>query len=364
MKYTVAFVSGTAFDFNSFVHELDVSLELLHSDEHEQSSSYYFFRPGISVTCFELLADSEGQFQLSVDGLASYDDYRFFPYLADSLHVYLTGERLYVEMGRAVYEQYNEDWIENSIGNEIALVKTVLSVAPRYYPVLPITSCCITLAQLEQYAVNLQSSTSRIYGYLQYLMHHGRLQEASWEQMLEDSRNFGDEMEADVPQHESIGRVKSWQTDGSETWESFSRKDVEQLLALGRLYTDVDDTLVDAVVLNDLGTVYMEGIGVEKDGRMAAYWFREAIRKGDYVFAAANLGDLYRKGSDNLPASLSKAFEAYLWGTEPYTHYRLGQAYEEGWIGEPDMERAMKWYHQAAGEGHHLAIKRLSDNQI
>ena len=46
------------------------------------------------------------------------------------------------------------------------------------------------------------------------------------------------DVEIDVPQHVSIGRVKSWQTDGTETWESFSREDVDMLLELGKEYRE------------------------------------------------------------------------------------------------------------------------------
>ena len=56
---------------------------------------------------------------------------------------------------------------------------------------------------------------------------------------------------------------------------------------------------------------------------------------------------------------MKKAFEAYQLSVDPYAHYRLGQAYEEGWTGEVDTNKAMKWYKQAAEEGHHLAIKRM-----
>ena len=56
------------------------------------------------------------------------------------------------------------------------------------------------------------------------------------------------------------------------------------------------------------------------------------------------------------------AFKAYSQSIDPYAHYRIGQAYEEGWIGEPQAALAMQWYRKAAEEGHHLAIKRLQVN--
>ena len=57
---------------------------------------------------------------------------------------------------------------------------------------------------------------------------------------------------------------------------------------------------------------------------------------------------------------MEKAFEAYQLSIDPYAHYRIGQAYEEGWTGNQNMVKAMEWYQQAAEEGHHLAIKRMT----
>ena len=80
---------------------------------------------------------------------------------------------------------------------------------------------------------------------------------------------------------------------------------------------------------------------------------------GDRTYAPSNLGDLYRKGCGSLAPSAVKAMEAYSMGDDPYAHYRMGQAYEEGWSGVRDMAKAMEWYARAAGEGHHLAVKRM-----
>ena len=166
-----------------------------------------------------------------------------------------------------------------------------------------------------------------------------------------------EEVEVDIPQHEAIGRVKSWQLDGSETYETYSQEDVEHLLSLASEYKEGKP--LHGVVLNDIGTIHQEGIGMPVDGESAIYWFKEAYKQGDNLYAPTNLGDLYRKGCGNVSADLKKAFEAYQLSVDPYAHYRIGQAYEEGWMCEPDMAKAMKWYQQAAQEGHHLAIKRL-----
>jgi TPR repeat protein len=176
-----------------------------------------------------------------------------------------------------------------------------------------------------------------------------------WEELeLPDEE---DEIEVDVPQHEPIGRVKSWQLDGSETYETYSQEDVEHLLRLANEYKA--GRPLHGVVLNDIGTIHQEGIGMPVNGEAAIYWFKEAYKNGDKLYAPTNLGDLYRKGCGVVESDLKQAFEAYQLSTDPYAHYRIGQAYEEGWICEPDLKNAMKWYKQAAKEGHHLAIKRL-----
>ncbi len=361
MHHSLTINNNTPFSFEAFHKVLGIKLQLNFSADFNQAT-YYYFTQKDSVTLFCLVDNRQGTLELCMDALASYSDYRLFPYLADTLHHFVNGGRLVLSTedgeSRSVYEYYNEDWMEESIGEEIALLKSVLSVAPRYYLTMPCKEYeCVTLPLLQSVGVTLHSATPRIYGYLQYLLQHNRLPQATEEEINEDQILNEQELEADVPQHHSIGRVKSWQTDGSITWESYAQEDVTLLLQIGKEYQNGKHT--DGVVLNDIGTLYQEGIGVQADGAAAAYWFREAIRQGDHLYAPSNLGDLYRKGAPNLPQSLPLAFDAYQLSTDPYAAYRIGQAYEEGWIGTPDQKKAMEWYEKAAAQKHHLALKRL-----
>lgn len=365
MHHSLIINNNTPFSFEAFHQALGMELQLDFTADFNEATYYYFSQKN-SVTLFCLTDHRQGVLELCLDALASYSDYRLFPYLADTLHHLVNGGRLILPTddgdSKTVYEYYNEEWMEESIGEEIALLKSVLSVAPRYYLTIPCKVYeCITLPLLQSVGVTLHSATPRIYGYLQYLLQHHRLPQATEEEISRDQALSEQELEADVPQHHSIGRVKSWQTDGSITWESYAQEDVTLLLQIGKEYQDGKNT--DGVVLNDIGTLYQEGIGVEADGPTAAYWFREAIRQGDHLYAPSNLGDLYRKGAPNLPVSLPMALDAYQLSIDPYATYRIGQAYEEGWTGSPDLKKAMEWYEKAAAQKHHLALKRLNREQ-
>lgn len=358
MTFNIYIHSDNALDTDEFIGELDIALEVLMEIGGEDGgSSILFACPGESTTMFMLASDGHGEYAVGISGLASMHDYRLLPYLADCLNVHLNGEGLRVD-GRSVYEVYGEQWAEESIGEAVAQLKVGLMQLPRFYVMPALTGgTYVSLEFLRRYGVTLHSSTPRIYGYVQYILANGLAPVATDEEIEEDFRNMKCCGEVDVPQHESIGRVKSWQTDGCETWESFSHDDVEALLEVGEAYRRGNGA--EGVVLNDLGTIYQEGIGVERDGRKAEYWFGEACRMGDRTYAPSNLGDLYRKGCGSLAPSAVKAMEAYSMGDDPYAHYRMGQAYEEGWSGVRDMAKAMEWYARAAGEGHHLAVKRM-----
>lgn len=357
---TVSTLNHTPFNLPQFLKYLDVPITQELEGTEGNATFYYLQRPDHSTTFFLLVDCGEGTYEIGMDGMASFADYKFFPYLADSLHRYLTDTPLLID-NQSVFDRYNEEWIAEAIGEEIATLKSVLSIAPRYYLTLSFEPLSyLSKEMLAEVATGLHSSTPCIYGYSQFLMRNHRLKQATDEEFAADQKLSEQEIMVDVPQHTSIGRVKSWQIDGAETWESYADEDVKMLLAIGERFKRGQE--VDGVVLNDLGTIYQEGIGVKQDGHLAEYWFRQAIAQGDHHYAPSNLGDLYRKGCAMLPASLPQALQAYLLSEDPYAHYRIGQAYEEGWTGSVDMEKAMKWYRIAEKEGHHLAVKRLREN--
>jgi len=354
MLQQVTIRSDRSFDFKEYSSLLGARDLVLSISPEEIPGAWGFYREGSSTTLFSI-ERGDGIYVLSMDGLATYDDYGFFPYLVDTLSTYLCDMPLVTEDGQSAFQTFGEEWTEDCIGEEVAYLKCLLSIGQKYYLELPLSDSFpyITETLLNNFGVTLHSSSPRIYGYVQYMLRHGLLPEDDYREEIETEYE-----EVDVPQHESIGIIKSWQTDGSETTESYSKEDVDLLISIGHDYDMGKD--VPGVVLNDLGTVHEHGLGVSTDITQAIRWYKEAMRQGDRYYAPTNLGDIYRRGLATGQRESKLAIEAYLLSEDPYAWYRIGQSYEEGWIGRPDLSTAMTWYRKAAAKGHHLAVKRLS----
>lgn len=357
MLQQVMIHSTRDFDFKEYAQLLGVKNLVLSISPEEVPDAWGFYREGQSTTLFSIERGEDG-YVLSMDSMASYDDYRIFPYLADTLNTYLCDCPYHSTDGKDAFLTFDEEWTAYCIGEEVAYLKCLLSIGQKYYLGLGLSDACpyITETLLNEYGVTLHSSTPRIYGYIQYMLRHGLVPEdEEWEEMeIEDE-------EVDVPQHESIGIVQSWQTDGAETTESYSKDDIELLLAIGHEYEKGKH--VPGVVLNDIGTVFEHGLGIEVDIPTAIKWYKEAMRQGDRYYAPTNLGDIYRRGLLDGKRDAKQALDAYHLSEDPYAWYRIGQSYEEGWVDAPDLDSAMFWFNKAAAVGHHLAIKRLTTNE-
>lgn len=356
--------SSAALDFKAYLQFMSMSdrVELAFQRPTEEGHEWYFYRPLSSTTAFIITFQKPDRYIISMDCLASVDDYKFFPYLVDSLAQHLKGKIEELDETETIYQRLNEEWMEETIADEIARIKGTLTIFPKYYICQSLVGAAYVSTQaLGRFGVTLTSATPRIYGYIQHLMLHDLIPIATQEEIAyENSHPMVDaeeDYDVDIPQHQSIGRVKSWQLNGEETFESYSKEDVDLLLNLAVKY--LNGAKIDGVVLNDIGTIYQEGIGTTQDGEIAAKWFQRAYNEGDTLYAPTNLGDLYRKGGVNVEKSLPKAFAYYQKSTDPYSFYRIGQAYEEGWIDIPNQDMATVWYHKAAEAGHHLALKKL-----
>lgn len=360
--------SSAPLDFDAYVQFMSMSdsVELAFQTPTEDGYEWYFYRPSSSTTAFIITFQKPDTYIVSMDCLASVDDYKFFPYLVDSLANYLGGSIEELGNAKNIYQLLNEEWMEDTIADEIARIKGSLTIFPKYYIGQSLVGAAyVTIQALGRFGVTLSSATPRIYGYIQHMMLHDLIPVATQEEIEYESSHSTldteEDYDVDIPQHQSIGKVKSWQLNGEETFESYSKEDVDLLLNLAAQYLKGEKN--DGVVLNDIGTIYQEGIGITQDAKIASQWFQRAYNEGDTLYAPTNLGDLFRKGSVNVEKSLSKAFAYYQKSTDPYSFYRIGQAYEEGWIDAPNQDMAMIWYHKAAEAGHHLAIKRLGYNQ-
>lgn len=356
--------SSAPLNFKAYLEFMSMTdrVELAFQTPTEKGFEWYFYRPFSSTTVLIIAFQKPDRYTISMDCLASVDDYRFFPYLVDSLAQYLKGTIEELSDTETIYQRLNEEWMEETIADEIARIKGTLTIFPKYYISQSLVGAAYVSAQaLGRFGVTLTSATPRIYGYIQHMLLHDLIPIATPEEIAYENSHpmvgAEEDYDVDIPQHQSIGRVKSWQLNGEETFESYSQEDVDLLLNLAEEYLNGEK--IDGVVLNDIGTIYQEGIGTTQDGKIAAKWFEEAYQAGDALYAPTNLGDLYRKGGVNIEKSLPKAFAYYQKSTDPYSFYRIGQAYEEGWIDAPNQEMAMTWYHKAAEAGHHLALKRL-----
>jgi hypothetical protein len=114
----------------------------------------------------------------------------------------------------------------------------------------------------------------------------------------------------------------------------------------------------DPEILNNLGIIYNDGIGVGRNMQKAIMYYQKAIAL-DYDLARSNMADIYRKGVGGVPKNLEKAFKLYQDCHIPYAYYRVGEAYEFGWGVEQNIAEAKINYIVAYREGHHLALKKL-----
>ena len=206
MNTVILIHSKHTLDFGDFQTYLEIpNLVLDFISEMPESIHWYFHRKGQSTTLFAINYHLQGTYEVSVDNLASYDDLRFFPYLVDSLAKFLQG-KLDLEN---IYEELDEEWVEDTISEEIASLKANLSILPQYFVSQPLDDLAyVSLEALRDFGVNLHSSTPRIYGYIQYLMRRHLLPcLKDWDEM--NVPDTDEEVEVDIPQHEAIGRVKS-----------------------------------------------------------------------------------------------------------------------------------------------------------
>ncbi len=108
----------------------------------------------------------------------------------------------------------------------------------------------------------------------------------------------------------------------------------------------------------NLGKIYANGLGVEKDGVKAAEWYTSSFTHGN-TDAASDLASLYEHGSEGLDRNMEKAFFYYLKAAEAGNSdamYEVGRCYLVGLGTGSDVSKAAEWL-ERCGE-HNRGFKR------
>lgn len=135
--------------------------------------------------------------------------------------------------------------------------------------------------------------------------------------------------------------------------------DFDYVETLLRMEACGDETLMsDDKALNNLGIIYSDAIGVDRNMQKAVLYFGSAADLGNDL-ARSNLADIYRKGSHGFTLDHHRAFNLYKACKLPYAYYRVGEYYENGLAGIQDLKLAKENYRIAYEAGHGLARKKL-----
>jgi len=128
--------------------------------------------------------------------------------------------------------------------------------------------------------------------------------------------------------------------------------------ALARLKALSDRKVVTAQYI--LGSMYENGVSVEKDTAKAVVLYEKAARK-NHLKALYRLGLIYRDGAE-VAQDLNKAVSRFISAVELGSvdaQYHLGMMYLNGMGVEPDIEKSFSYIKNAADLGHKEALFSL-----
>jgi TPR repeat protein len=103
----------------------------------------------------------------------------------------------------------------------------------------------------------------------------------------------------------------------------------------------------------NLGLMYYNGLGVDKDYAKAVEWYQKAADQGLAV-AQFNLGTMYENGR-GVAKDYTKAFEWYEKAADQgyaKAQFNLGWMYQNGLGVDKDYAKAFEWYGKAADQGY------------
>jgi hypothetical protein len=110
-----------------------------------------------------------------------------------------------------------------------------------------------------------------------------------------------------------------------------------------------------------LGTLYENGMTVEKSGSKAIQYYTMAADLNDQK-AQLKLADLYRRGIEEVPHDYTKALDLYKKLADkgnPDGEFFMGVMYEEGLGVAANTDVAIEWYMKAAKQGNVEAVGAL-----
>jgi len=111
---------------------------------------------------------------------------------------------------------------------------------------------------------------------------------------------------------------------------------------------------------NQLGVMYVRGLGVRRNYAEAVKWYRQAAAQGN-AKAQYNLGVCYDVGQ-GVPRSLPEAVKWWRKAAaqgHPKAQFNLGVCYLKGEGVPRDYVQAYQWISLAAGQGHPKAVRVL-----
>ena len=120
------------------------------------------------------------------------------------------------------------------------------------------------------------------------------------------------------------------------------------------------DAQRNAEVLNHIGYMYDNGLGVGQNPKLANQWYRKASEKG-FPAADFNIGLSFESGS-GVKKDINEAIKWYLKAAEqgyPDAESKMGYLTVTGKGVKQDFKQAMQWYRRAVEHGSVHAISEL-----
>jgi len=127
-------------------------------------------------------------------------------------------------------------------------------------------------------------------------------------------------------------------------------------------FLDAEQAKPDRCVEYRIGKLYAAGLGTDRDYEEAARWLNLSADNG-YKYAQYTLAGLYRRGQ-GVDQDNRTALELYTKAsTFPYAAYELGRMYRDGLGCEADEERAAFYFRQAF-TGFQIMVRKAPDDKL